>query len=110
MKRLNTGVNGDHTYIPFQCKTCWIRNLEGRDIDEGYEVYDMCLWWDNLDAIAGKAKVTIDNNKDEILRTVRNCKKTGKTPLYAPRGPFLLGDLYGMGLVMEMLVKSLTAQ
>ena len=109
MKRLNTGVKGAHACIPFQCETCWMRNLEGRDISKGDEAYVMCLRRANLDAMAGKAKKTILSHKDEVIRTVKNCKAIRKTPSYAPRGPFPLADSCGMGLVVEMLVKSYTA-
>ena len=110
IKRLNLGVNGAHTCIPFQCKTCWMRNLEGKDIGEGDAAYEMCLWRENLDAIAGEAKTTIDARKHDVLTTIKNCGKTIKTLSYAPRGSFPLVDLYGMGLVVEMLVKSLTSK
>ena len=84
--------------------------VEGRDIGEGDEAYEMCLWRVNLDAIAGKAKETIDTHRGEVLRTVKNCEKIRKTPSYAPRGPFPLEDSCEMGLAVEMLVKSYTAK
>ena len=109
MKRLNTGVNGAHACIPFQCETCWMRNLEGRNISKGDEAYEMCLRRENLDAIAGKAEKRISSHKDKVLRTVKICKTIRKTSSYAPRGPFPLEDSCGMGLVVEMLVESYTA-
>ena len=35
--RLNHGVAGVHLTIPFQCETCWMRNLEGRDPAPGLD-------------------------------------------------------------------------
>jgi hypothetical protein len=110
IKRLNMGANGAHACIPFQCETCWMQNLEGRDIGEGDEAYEMCLRRANLDAIAGKARKTISTHRDEVLGTVSACEKIRKTPSYSPRGPFPLEDACGMGLVVEMLVKSYTAK
>lgn len=34
---LNTGVRGAHVSMPFQCKDCWIVNLEGRERIEGLD-------------------------------------------------------------------------
>ena len=55
IKRLDVGVNGAQTCIPFQCKTYWMRNLEGRDTEEGEKTYEMCIKQTDLDVIAGKA-------------------------------------------------------
>ena len=109
-KRLNSGVTRAHACIPFQCKTCWMRNLEGRDIGEGDKAYEIYIRRVNLDTIAGKAKKTIDTHRGEVLKTVNNCKKIRKTPSYAPRGPFPLEDLCGMDLVVGMLVKPYMAK
>ena len=110
MKLLNSGVNGAHPCIPFQCETCWMRNLEGRDIGKGDEAYEMCIWWENLKAIAGKPKKTIDTHRGEVLITVKTCEKISKTPSHAPQGSFPLEDFCGMGVVVEILVKSYTAK
>ena len=87
-----------------------MHNLEGRDLEEGDEAYEMCIRQKNLSTIAGKEKSTIDAHKRELLITVKNFVKIRKTPSYAPRVPFLLSDPCGMGLAIGMLVKTITAK
>jgi hypothetical protein len=43
-KRLSQGVDGVHVCTPFQCETCWMRNLERRDPIAGdNDVYVACI-------------------------------------------------------------------
>jgi len=86
-----------------------MRNLEGRDLMEGDEAYVMCIRRAQLDAMAGKSHRTIESHRGEVVANVRRCKTIRKTPSYAPRGPFPLDDPIGMGLVVDMLLKSLLA-
>ena len=87
-----------------------MRNLESRDPGEGDKIYEMFIRRKNLDAIPGKAKSTIDVDKRKLLITVKNCEKIRKTPSYAPRGTLPLGGPCGMGLSVEILVKSIIAK
>lgn len=41
--RLNQGKVGVHAVLPFQCETCWMRNLEGRNplpSDKRYAMFE----------------------------------------------------------------------
>jgi len=41
-RRMNQGVDGAHMCILFQCETCWMRNLEGKDpVDESYDCWGL---------------------------------------------------------------------
>ena len=109
--RLNTGREGAHAAMPFQCETCWMRNLEGRDPVSGQDdKYISCLRRANLDAMVSKAPSTIKSHVRRIEDTINNCAAIHKTPYFAPRGPFPLEDQVGMGWAVDLLMKSLTGK
>ena len=109
--RLNHGVRGAHAVIPFQCEDCWMLNLEGRLPADGLDdTYRMLIRRANLDAIAGRAKSTIEAHANAIDRSVRNCNSFGKTPSLQPRGPLAFKDEVGMGLAVEMEYYSATSK
>ena len=64
----------------------------------------------NLDAVAGISKLTIDAHRRATMANVLRCKRINKTPLYEPRGPISLDDPVGMGVVVDMLRKLVTAK
>ena len=110
--RLNHGVKGAHLCIPFQCEICWMRNLEGRNprMGELDSTYVMCLRRANLDAMAGRAKLTIEKHLMETTIVIRNCLTMGRSPPFTPRGPFPLKDQVGMGVAVNMLMRSITSK
>ena len=75
---------------------------------EGDETYVMYLRWTQLDVISGKSHLTTEGNQQEVIANVWRCKSIRKTPSYESRGPFPLDDPIGMGLVVDVLLKSLT--
>ncbi|KAL3788389.1 hypothetical protein ACHAWO_011011, partial [Cyclotella atomus] len=109
--KLNTGVAGVHSVLAFQCETCWIRNLEGRDPDPiADRNYVVCLRQANLDAMNSRASNTMKSHVDHILATDAGCKELNCTPDFPQRGPFPLADLVGMGCAVDMLYRSLTTK
>ena len=110
-RRLGQGVSGAHMCIPFQCEVCWYRNLESKDAEVGRDdVYLACIRRSNLDAMLGKSALTIANHARESRAAVKNAVLISKTPSYHQRGPFLLADTVGMGLAVDMQLKSITAK
>ena len=110
-KRLSHEVDGAHMCIPFQCEICWMRNLEGRDPStEVDDVFRACIKQPNLDSMLGKSPLTIDNHVRETRTVIKNAMMINKTPSYFLQGPFPLGDQVGMGLVVDMELKSLIAK
>jgi hypothetical protein len=108
--QINHGVRGAHASIQFQCKDCWMINLEGRLPADGLDdAYIMLLRRANLDAMGGRAIATIEAHAAAILRTVHNCQQFRKTPTIPPRGPMPMSDGLGMGLAVELLFHSLMA-
>ena len=76
----------------------------------GDEAFVMALRRANLDAMAGKARGTINDHRLRTMELVRNAERINKTPTLEPRGPFPLKDLVGMGLAVDITQKSLVAK
>ena len=74
------------------------------------DAYLACIKRSNLDAMLGKSALTIENHARETRAAVVNARLINKTPSYHPRGPFPLTDCVGMGLAVDMQVKSLVAK
>ncbi len=109
-RRLTEVSVGAHLCIPFQYGVCWMRNMEGRDPNGNDECYLACIKHANLDAMAGKLPLTIGAHLCKTVMVINNAALVNKTPLYQPRGPFPLTDIVGMGLAVDMLVKSLISK
>jgi hypothetical protein len=69
-----------------------------------------CLRRANIDAMLGKSPLTIANHVQESKGVIRNAQLINKTPSYYPREPFMVGDPVGMGVAVDMQVKSITAR
>ncbi len=88
-----------------------MRNLEGRDPIEGAEdCFMACMKHANINAMAGKSPFTIGGHLCKTTTTIKTAGFINKTPLYHLRGPFPLSDPVGMGLAVDMLLKSLVAK
>jgi hypothetical protein len=88
-----------------------MRNLEERDPVCGEDdVYVACIKRASLDAMLGKSPLTIRNHAQESWTVVKSASLINKTPSYYPRGPFPVADLVGMGLAVDMELKSLLAK
>ncbi len=110
-KKLSQGAEGAHLCIPFQCKLCWMRNLEGRDpIKERDAVYLACIKRANLGVTAGKSPLTILAHLCKTTAVIRNAKLVNKMPSYYPRGPFPALDSVGIGVAVDMLLKSIVSK
>ena len=106
--RLNTGIPGVHAVCPVQCERCWIRNLEGCDLDKVKHCqYEECIRRANLDAMNARARGTIEQHVSFIKNAVENAASINRTPFFKERGPFPLGDPVGMGLAVDLLLKSI---
>ncbi len=100
--QVNHGVQGAHASIAFQCKHCWLINLEGHPPVEGLDdAYVMLICQANLDAMGGRAVATIEAHATAIRQAVSNCQLSRKMPSIPPRGPMLMGDSLGMGPTIE---------
>ncbi len=110
-RRFGLGIDGVHLCTPFQCEQCWMRNLEGRDPNTVEDkCFLACIRRANLNAILGKAPMTILNHLRKTKAAIKNAKLINKTLPYHLRGPFPLADTVSMGLAVDMLVKLLVAK
>ena len=109
-KRLNEGVNCAHVCIPSQCEWCRVQNLEGRYLLLSNNFYVKCIHQANLNAMAGKSHLTISRHCREIMGNIKHNKLVGKTSSYQPCGLFPEEDQVGMGVLVDMLLKSLIAK
>ena len=78
IRRLNMGVNINRAgaYTSFHCETCWMQDLEDCDIEKGDDSYQIFFHRANFNAIAGKAKSTIDSHRHELLSTIKDWEDT----------------------------------
>jgi hypothetical protein len=110
-QRINQGVRGAHASIPFQCKDCWLLNLEGQLLVPRLDdMYVMCIRQANLDAMGGRAVATIKGHAAAVKQTIQNSWLIRKTPTIPHRGPMPLTDNLGMGMAVDMLYNSLSAK
>jgi hypothetical protein len=90
--------------IPFQCKDCWMVNLEGcLPVCNLDDVYVMCIRRANLDAMGGRAVLTIQSHASALKRAIQNYCMIRKTPTIPLRGPMPCADELGMGMAVDML-------
>jgi hypothetical protein len=88
-----------------------MQSLEGRNPRAvKNKVYMTCIKWAILDTMLGKAPLTIGHHVRETVSAIKNAELVSKTQLFHARIPFPLGDPVGMGLAVDMLVKSLVAK
>ena len=73
-------------------------------------LYVKCIWRENLNATAGKSYLTIGGHRREILANTKRSELIGKTPSFKPQGPFPLEEQVEMGVIMDMMFKSLMAK
>ncbi len=82
---INHGVKGVRVLIPFQCKRCWMVNLEGHLPEPKLdEMYLMLIRQANLDAMGGRAVTTTVAHAGATKRVVRSCGLFRKCPPYQP--------------------------
>ncbi len=70
----------------------------------------VCIKQANLNAMLGKAPLTIGYHVRKTKSAIKNAALIHKTPSFHARGPFAVGDPVGMCLAVDMLVKSLVAK
>ena len=105
-KRHLSARAGDHLVCPFECETCVVRNLLGRNPNKGDTLLLCCIRQANLDAFWGRASGTVDSTRRAIQQTVNMLGQVGVPPPFPPIGPFPLKDNLGHAMAIAMLLKS----
>lgn len=101
---------GDHMMTPFQCETCHVRNMLGRnprpDRARDEELKGM-IRRATLDAFWSRESSTVASNLKEARRMERTMAKYGLPSATPPMGPWPLEDTFGMKGVLAVLDRSL---
>ena len=105
-KRHLSARPGDHLVCPFECETCVVRNLLGRNPCKSDTMLMCCIRQANLDAFWGRASGTVDSAMRAISLTVLMLKQVGVPPPFPAIGPFPLKDNMGHAVAIAMLLKS----
>ncbi len=108
--RINHGVQEAHALISFQCKDCWMINLEGRlPLPGSDDAFVMMIRQVNLDVMGGRAQSTIEAHAAAVRHLTKNCKLFRMTPPIPPQGSMPMADQVGMAVAVSILFNSLTA-
>jgi hypothetical protein len=108
--RYTRGWDGDFLMTPFQCDLCVFHNLQQRDPTAGFHQDDMllcCIHRVNLDAVWGRESSTVAATLRSAKAMVRAWQAVGVTPSFSPLGPHPVEDLFGYGVAIAMVIKSL---
>jgi len=110
LQRHRRGRNGDHLICPFQCDTCWFRNLQRRDPlpdNTRDSLLLCCIRRANLDALWGRESHTVDSTLRAAKQLIKLWSQAGLEPDFPALGPYLVGDTVGFRVAIGMLLKSL---
>ena len=110
--RFKAARDGDHFLIPFQCKLCHFRNLQGRDPIATSRVDGVVMDFmrrGNLDAFWSRETKTVRANLRGIIRSQKSKDKFGlrEESMFPIMGPHPLKDEFGMGVALAVLDRSL---
>jgi hypothetical protein len=102
---------GDNFMCPFQCDLCHFRNLTGRNPGENFDCdlrLLVAIRRAILDSFWARAESTVGNN----LRDLKKFKTIGRDRLglntiLPEMGPFPLEDVWGMGVAVVILERSM---
>jgi hypothetical protein len=101
----------DNFMCPFQCDLCHFRNIKGLDPSHDSEKDKsllVAIRRANLDAFWGRASSTVAGNYQD-LKKFKNIglEQLGLTDMLPDMGPFPLKDIWGMGIAVVTLRRSL---
>jgi hypothetical protein len=108
--RYARGRDGDFLLTPFQCDLCVFRNLQLRDPAGGSLQDDLllcCIRRVNLDAVWGRESSTVAATLRSAKAMIRVWQMVGVMPPFPPLGPHPVGDSFGYGVAIAMVLKSL---
>ena len=103
--------DGDHLVTPFQCDLCMFRNLTRRNPLQDSPKDDFllcCIRRINLDSLWGRESATVEGTLRAAAQMLKQWELVGTTPALPPRGPYPVGDPFGFGVAIAMIVKSLS--
>ena len=103
--------NGDNFLCPFQCDLCHFRNIQSRDPEPGRRQDANLLIGirrANIDAFWGRSASTVKTNRSNLRRFQAIASDDfGMNSVLPDMGPHELKDVWGMGIAVTLLGKSL---
>ena len=103
--------NGDNFLCPFQCDLCHFRNIQSRDPVPGRRQDANLLIGirrANIDAFWGRSASTVKTNRSNLRRFQAIASDDfGMNSVLPDMGPHELKDVWGMGIAVTLLGKSL---
>lgn len=103
--------NGDNFLCPFQCDLCHFRNIQFRDPVPGRRQDANLLIGirrANIDAFLGRSANTVKTNRNNLKRFQSIASDDFRMKSVLPdMGPHELKDVWGMGIAVTLLGKSL---
>jgi len=104
--RFLVGRNGDFLVFPFQCDTCWFRNLEGRLPRDTSYADKLILGYIrrvNLDGMWARSPSTVTSIRNSLVSLIKSWEEIGITPDFPELGPWPLSDKVGFRLAIGQL-------
>ena len=107
-KRYNVGIEGSHLMTSFQCDLCIFRTLFKRDPKSVRSDVEnlMVIRRMNLDSIWSREPSTIQNNRRNLAKIIKNCEARGFEPQLPALGPCPFEDTMGFSVAFSMLLQS----
>ena len=106
MNRFVCGRSGDSLIFPFQCDTCWFRNLEGRFPEKDSYSDELLLAYIrrvNLDGMWARSASTVSSTRSSLSVLLRSWREVGVQPDLPQPGPWPLSDQVGFRLAIGQL-------
>ena len=108
-ERFLSARNGDSTFCPFQCDVCWFVNLKKELPNKTRLSHLRILGYIrrvNLDAMWSREGATVGSSLSGILKQKRIALELDLPMPGSPRGPWEVGDNWGMQTAIAILRQS----
>ena len=105
-ERFKAARAGDFLMCPFQCDACTFFNLKGRyplAESNADEMLQVCIRRALLDAFWSRERSTVQKNRGEMIGFLEASESLGVVSPLPVRGPFPVGDFWGVGTACVML-------
>jgi hypothetical protein len=108
--RFKIAREGDHLICPFQCDTCHFVNIHGTSPDPGRpqdRLRLLAIRRTILDSLWARETATVNATRREGARYMNEAMALGILRPYPMRGPFPLGDHWGVATACILVMRSL---
>ncbi|KAL7576792.1 hypothetical protein ACA910_013812 [Epithemia clementina (nom. ined.)] len=111
--RFKEAWSGDYLMCRFQCNNFSFFNIRGRypgtpELEQD-KLLLLCIRRANLDSFWARERRAVARNQTEMQGLLSSAQLLGIRNPLPPRGPYPVGDSFGMGTACSMLIKTLQA-